>query len=132
MALGDLTVVYSTYTVTLNEFSDESLPRSIVGQASLEFSALGAGIAQGPPKAQKKIWSVAAYATYAQCQNMLDLFYAWDAARALGTNSAVVSISDETFGTTITAFGFFTTPPEITRVGTSNEYYLLSFGLTEV
>lgn len=132
MALGDLTVVYSTYTVTLNEFSDESLPRSIVGQASLEFSALGAGIAQGPPKAQKKIWSVAAYATYAQCQNMLDLFYAWDAVRALGTNSAVVSISDETFGTTITASAFFTTPPEITRVGTSNEYYLLSFGLTEV
>jgi hypothetical protein len=132
MALGDLTVAYSTYTVILNEFSDESLPRSIVGQASLEFSALGAGIAQGPPKAQKKIWSVAAYATYTQCQNMLDLFYAWDAVRALGTNSAVVTISDETFGTTVTASGFFTTPPEITRVGTSNEYYLLSFGLTEV
>ena len=132
MAAGDLTVVYSTYTVTINQFSDESLPRSILGQASLEFSALGAGIAQGPPKAQKKIWSVAAYATYTQCQSMLDLFYAWDAVRAQGTNSAVVSISDETFGSTITASGFFTTPPEITRVGTSDEYYLLSFGLTEV
>lgn len=132
MAAGDLTVVYSTYTVTINQFSDESLPRSILGQASLEFSALGAGIAQGPPKTQKKIWSVAAYATYTQCQSMLDLFYAWDAVRAQGTNSAVVSISDETFGSTITASGFFTTPPEITRVGTSDEYYLLSFGLTEV
>lgn len=132
MAAGDLTVSYSTYTVVLNLFSDDSLPRSILGQASLEFSALGAGIAEGPPVAQKKIWSVAAYATYTQCQNMLDLFYAWDAVRALGTNSAQVSISDETFGSTITATAFFTTPPEITRVGTSDEYYLLSFGLTEV
>ena len=55
MAAGDLTVTYSTYTVVLNLFSDDSLPRSILGQASLEFSALGAGIAEGPPVAQKKI-----------------------------------------------------------------------------
>ena len=131
MATGDLTVTYSTYTVTLNQFSDDSLPRSILGQASLEFSALGKGVASGPAATQKKIWSVAAYATYAQCQNMLNLFYAWDAVRALGTNTAQVSISDQTFGSTITGFGF-TTPPEITKVGTSDEYYLLSFGLTEV
>jgi|TARA_R100000482_G_scaffold44225_1_gene15475 hypothetical protein len=132
MAVGDLTVAYSSYTVTLNQFSDDSLPRSVLGQASLEFSALGAGIADGPVKTQKKIWSVAAYATYTQCQNMLNLFYAWDAVRAQGKNSAQVSISDQTFGSTITASGFFTTPPEITRVGASSEYYLLSFGLTEV
>lgn len=132
MAVGDLTVAYSSYTVIINQFSNDSLPRSILGQASLDFSLSGAGIAEGPPVAQKKIWSVAAYATYTQCQNMLDLFYAWDAVRALGTNSAQVSITDETFGSTITASGFFTTPPEITKVGTSDQYYLLSFGLTEV
>jgi len=132
MALGDLTISYSNNSVTLNLFSGDTLPRSIVGQASLEFSALGAGIAQGPPKLQRRIWSVAAYATYTQCTDLIDLFNAWDAQRALGKNNAEVSIADQTFGATVNASGFFSTPPEISRAGTSEEYYLLSFGITEV
>ena len=132
MALGDLTISYSTHSVTLDLFSGDALPRSIVGQASLEFSALGAGIAQGPPKLQRRIWSVAAYATYTQCTTLIDLFNAWDAQRALGANDAEVSVTDQTFGATVNASGFFSTPPEISRAGTSEEYYLLSFGITEV
>ena len=43
MALGDLSVNYGSTTVVFDKFSDESLPRAYLGQATLEFSACGAG-----------------------------------------------------------------------------------------
>lgn len=130
MAAGDFSVNYSTTTVTLNQFSGDDLPRAYLGQATLDFSAIGAGFSTGPSVRQKKIWSIAAYATYQQCLDTLSLFDAWDAVRAQGVNNAEVNVTDELFGTTQTATAFFTEPPTITNIG-NGIVYLLTFVLTE-
>lgn len=132
MALGDFTITYGSTTVTFDEFSGEELPRSILGQASLEFSQVGAGYATGPAKRQRRIWTIAAYASHQQCVDTLAIFDAWDAVRATGANTAEVDIQDELFGSTVLAKGFFSTPPSISLLGAGNQStYLLTFGLTE-
>lgn len=130
MAVGDFSVNYSSTTVTLNQFSGDDLPRAYLGQATLEFSAIGAGFSTGPSVRQKKIWSIAAYATYQQCLDALAVFDAWDAVRAQGVNNAEVNVTDELFGSTLTATAFFTEPPSITSLG-NGVVYLLTFVLTE-
>lgn len=132
MAAGDLSVNYGATTVTFDQFSGDDLPRAYLGQASLEFSALGAGYGTGPAKKQRRIWSIAAYATTAQVTNLFVIFEAWDTARATGTNTAEVNIQDELFGATVTAKGFFTDPPKISKLGSgNNKLFLVTFALTE-
>ena len=133
MALGDLSVNYGGTTVVFDKFSDEGLPRAYLGQATLEFSSSGAGYSTGPAKRQRKIWTVASYATQQQVIDTFTLFDAWDLARSEGLNNAKVTVNDELFGSTITTFAFFTEPPAVTKLGAGNDsYYLLSFALTEV
>lgn len=132
MAVGDFSVTYDGTSVTFNQFSGEELPRTYLGQASLEFSAQGAGYSNGPARRQRKVWSVAAYATRQQCEDMFALFEAWDQERSTGLNTAEVDVQDELFGATVTAKGFFTTPPTVSKLGSGNDtLFLLSFGLTE-
>lgn len=132
MATGDLTIAYNSSSVVFNQFSGEDLPRAYVGQASLEFSQQGVGYSNGPARRQRKIWTVAAYATQQQCEDTLAIFDAWDTERSLGTNTAEITVTDELFGSTITATGFFTTPPTIQKLGSGNDtLFLLTFGLTE-
>ena len=132
MAAGDLTINYGATTVVFDQFSGDDLPRAYLGQASLEFSALGTGYGAGPAKRQRRIWSVAAYATTAQVTNLFIIFDAWDTARATGTNTAEVNIQDELFGTLLSAKGFFTDPPKISKLGPgNNKIFLLTFALTE-
>lgn len=132
MAVGDLTIAYSTTSVVFDQFSGDDLPRAYVSQASLDFSILGAGYSSGPARRQRKIWTVAAYATTTQCSTLLNIFNAWDNARATGSNLAEVDITDELFGSTVTAKGFFTDPPVITKVsGGNNRLFLITFALTE-
>lgn len=133
MALGDFSITFGAYTATFDKFSGEQLPRSVLGQASLEFSQLGAGYATGPAKKQRKIWTVAAYASEQTCLTTLTLFDAWDTQRALGKNTAEVAVYDELFGSAVSANAFFSTAPAISLIGPGNNItYLISFGLTEV
>jgi len=137
---GSITISYGSYSVSFSEFSGEELPSSTLGQATLEFSQVGAGYAQGPARTQRKIWAIATYATSAQIATLNDIFNAWDTARSVSLNIAVVNVTDnllrEATGNssipTITTTAFFTTPPSVSLVGRSNERFLLSFGLTEV
>lgn len=137
---GSITITYGTDTVSFTEFSGEDLPGSTLGQATLEFSQIGLGYAQGPAKRQRKIWAIATYATSAQVATLNTIFTAWDNARASSLNTAYVTVTDDLLrqktGNTsipsVSADAFFTTPPTVSLVGQSNEYFLLSFGLTEV
>lgn len=132
MAAGQLTISYSTSSVSFDKFSGEDLPRAYLGQASLEFSALGAGYSTGPSKKQRKIWSIATYATKQQCVDLLSIFEAWDAERATGVDVAEVTVVDELFGSAITTNAFFTDPPVISKLGSGNSVnFLLTFALTE-
>lgn len=137
---GNIIIGYDTNTVTFSDFSGDDLPGTVLGQASLEFSQLGLGYAQGPARTQRKIWAIATYATTAQVATLNTIFTAWDSDRATSLNTAVVTVYDDLLRektgnssipiTNTTAF--FTTPPTVSLVGGSNEIFLLSFGLTEV
>ena len=132
MAAGELTFRYGSTYATFNQFSGDDLPRSYLSQASLEFSALGVGYATGPVKRQKRIWSVAAYSEYQMISQLLYVFDQWDAARATGSNVAEIDIQDELFGSVVLAKGFFTDPPVVTKVASSNNrLFLVSFAVTE-
>jgi len=132
MAAGELTISYASSSVSFNKFSGEDLPRAYLGQASLEFSALGAGYSTGPSKRQRRIWSVATYATKQQCLDLLAIFESWDAARATGIDVAEVDIQDELFGSAVTTKGFFTDPPVVSKLASGNNVdFLLTFALTE-
>lgn len=132
MAVGEFTVTYDGSSVTFDKFSGDDLPRAYLGQASLEFSALGAGYATGPSKRQRRIWSIATYATKQQCLDLLSIFEGWDTERATGVNTAEVDIQDELFGSTVSAKGFFTDPPVVSKLSSGNNtLFLLTFALTE-
>lgn len=132
MAAGQLTISYSSSSVSFDKFSGEDLPRAYLGQASLEFSALGAGYSTGPSKKQRKIWSVATYATKQQCIDLLGIFEAWDTERATGVDVAEVTVTDELFGSALTASAFFTDPPVVSKLASGNNRdFLLTFALTE-
>lgn len=137
---GQLIIGYGLDAVSFTDFSGDDLPGSVLGQASLEFSQIGLGYAQGPARTQRKIWAVATYATSTQIATLNTIFTAWDSDRATSLNTAVVNVYDDllrektgnsSIPYTLTT-AFFTTPPTVSLVGGSNEIFLLSFGLTEV
>lgn len=132
MATGDFTVTYDGSSVTFNQFSGDDLPRAYLGQAALEFSALGAGYATGPSRRQRKLWSIAAFATKQQVLDILSLFEAWDADRANSLNTTEVTVQDELLGSTVNATGFFTDPPVVTKLSPGNNVmFLVTFAITE-
>jgi len=137
---GSIVISRGTDAVVFTDFSGDDLPGTVLGQATLEFSQIGLGYAQGPARTQRKIWAIATYATSAQIATLNTIFTAWDTERATSLNTAVVSIYDDllrekTGNSSIPITytdAFFTTPPTVSLVGRSNEIFLLSFGLTEV
>lgn len=130
---GSITISLGVNSVTFDKFSDENLPRSYITQASLNFSQLGVGYGTGPVVRQKRLWTVSAFATASEYQTLNDIFEAWDDIRTTGTNLATVSLVDTTLGATVTADVFFTTAPELTKLGSGNNtLFLVSVGLTEV
>ena len=137
---GSITISYGSDSVAFTDFSGDDLPSSILGQASLEFSQIGLGYAQGPARRQRNIWSIATYATPAEIATLNTIFTAWDTARSTSLNTSVVNIVDNLLREAtnnanipvVTTTAFFTSPPTISRVGRTNEVFLLSFGLTEV
>lgn len=137
---GSITISYGGNSVAFTDFSGDDLPSSILGQASLEFTQIGLGFAQGPARRQRNIWAIAAYATPAQIATLNTIFTAWDLARASALNTASVDIVDNLLQQktansnipSITTKAFFTSPPAVSLVGNLNELYILSFGLTEI
>lgn len=130
---GSITISLGVNSVTFDKFSDDNLPRSYITQASLNFSQLGVGYGTGPVVRQKRLWTVSAFATASEYQTLIDIFEAWDDIRTTGTNLATVSLVDTTLGATVTADVFFTTAPELTKLGSGNNtLFLVSVGLTEV
>ena len=133
MAAGELTISYDGDSVTFDKFSGEDLPRAYLGQASLEFSAIGVAYGTGPSKKQRKIWSIASYVTKQQALDLMAIFEAWDQERSTGINTAEVDITDELLGSTVNAKAFFTDPPVVSKLaGGNNAMFLLTFALTEV
>lgn len=133
MTVGTFSVNFESTTVVFDKFSGEDLPRSFLEQATLEFSALGVAYSTGSTKRQKRIWSIAAYASQAEWQSLLDIFTGWDNLRASGSNLARVNIVDSLLGSTITAEGFFTSPPSISKIAPGNNtLFLVTFAITEV
>ena len=136
---GSITISYGSDSVVFTDFSGDDLPGQTLGQASLEFTQIGVGYAQGPARRQRKIWAIAAYASSAQIATLNTIFDAWDNARAGSVNAALVNVVDnllrERTGNAsipaVSTTAFFTTPPNISLVGGSNTTYLISFGLTE-
>lgn len=133
MTVGTFSVNFESTTVTFDKFSGEDLPRTFLEQATLEFSALGVAYSTGSTKRQKRIWSIAAYASQSQWQSLLTIFNAWDLERASGSNLATVNIVDSLLGSTISVQGFFTSPPSISKLAPGNNtLFLVTFAITEV
>ena len=138
---GSITVTYGATSVVLTQFSGDDLPSSTLGQANLEFSQIGLGYATGPAKTQRKIWAIAAFVDATQIVQLNTIFEAWDTARSTSLNTATVSVTDNLLNQatgnssipSVTTTAFFTTPPQYSKVGGSNNnIFLASFGLTEV
>ena len=136
---GSITVSYGSDSVEFTDFSGEDLPGQTLGQASLEFTQIGLGYSLGPARRQRKIWAIAAFATPTQVATLNTIFDAWDTARSTSVNNALVNVVDDllrertgnTSIPTVSTTAFFTTPPTIAMVGSSNNIFLISFGLTE-
>lgn len=132
MSAATLTIAYGSDSVSFSQFGSDDLPRSILQQASLEFSPLGTAYSTGIAKKQKRIWAVSAFGTVAQWTTLMTIFDAWDEERVTGSNIAEVTITDNLLGGTVTATAFFTTAPSISKVAPgNNEIFAISFGLTE-
>lgn len=132
MTANSIQVSYLSFSVSFTDFSDDSLPRSILEQASLEFSGLGAPYASGVAKRQRRIWSIAAFGQISQWNALMNIFEKWDNDRVTGSNIAEVTIVDNLLGTPVAAYGFFTSAPTISKVAPgNNKVFLMAFGITE-
>lgn len=133
MTAGSLTVSAYGSSVTLTRFTDTEFPRSFMSQATLEFSQIGTAYASGPARRQRRMWSVSAFVTATQWNNLESVYGAWDERRAEGDNLAVVTVNDTLIGSSQTYQAFFTEPPSLTKLaGGNNTDFAASFVLVEV
>jgi hypothetical protein len=119
----------TAYSITLDQFSGEDVPRSFVGGFSFDNSANGTSILAGPSYQQKRIWSISVPVTQADTQVIYDLFKAWDTDRAEGLPVAC-GIVDDTFMEEVSANAIFSTPPSFSKLGGYG--FLADFAMTEV
>lgn len=117
------------YDITFTEFTDNSLPRGYLAEASYETSANGATILGGPAFRQKYFWTISCHQSPAKAQELDAMFRAWDQDRSNGY-SAAIGLIDETFGPQISTSALFSTPPSYIYISPS--ITLVSFGLSEV
>lgn len=133
MSAGVVTLTFNNKTATVSRFSDTAFPRSYMAQASLEFSQIGTAYASGPARRQRQMWSISAYVTAEEWEDIEDVYIAWDRQRAQGDNLAYVNIEDGLLGTPKTYKAFFTEPPVLTKLSPGNNTdYNASFVLVEV
>ena len=119
----------TAYSLEVDQFSGEGLPRSFLGNFSFENSANGTSILAGPSYQEKRIWAISTPLEDADVQTLYNMFKAWDQDRAEGLPVAC-SIVDDTFIETVSVNAVFSTPPSFTQLG--GHGFLADFGMTEV
>ena len=119
----------TAYSLEVDQFSGEGLPRSFLGNFSFENSANGTSILAGPSYQEKRIWAISTPLEDADVQTLYNMFKAWDQDRAEGLPVAC-SIVDDTFIETVSVNAVFSTPPSFTQLGGYG--FLADFGMTEV
>ena len=117
------------YSFQVDNFGDNAMPRSYVGDISYANSANGASILGGPAYEQKYQWVISTIMPKAQAESFDNMFRAWDTDRSAGLNAAV-GIVDQTWGAEVNTSALFVTAPVYNRLGPAN--VLVSFGLQEV
>jgi hypothetical protein len=130
-AVGQLELVYSTYSFNFSEFLDEDLPRQFISDSSVGVSAQGAQIYSGAPYTAKYIWTINCPVTKAEAQSIVAAYQDFDSLRA-GGGLPTVAVDDLTFGSRETANAVFSTPPSVSKLGRSPTHVLITFGLTQV
>jgi hypothetical protein len=134
--VGSIVISYTSqdgsntlYSVTLDQFSGEDLPRSFANSFEFSNSANGAAILAGPSIQQKRIWAISCPLEKEDVEIIYNMFNAWDADRATG-KPVGCSIVDTTFIETVSTTATFSTSPTFTKMGGYG--FLVDFGLTEI
>lgn len=134
MAAATFEISYGSFTATFDKFSDDTFPGTFVDEASLEFSAFGVGYSSGPVRRLKKIFSISAYVTKDEWNDLIAVHTEWDKARASGSSFAEVSITNSLFDpeNPIETKGFFTSQPQLQKLAPgNNSLFLTTFVLQE-
>ena len=119
----------SPITVVIDNFADNALPRSRVGNIDFSQSANGTSILSGPAVAQKFQWVISAILTKTKAESLDNLFGYWDEDRADG-RAAACGIVDTTWKSSLTTSAVFITPPVFTYL--NDNLITVSFGLQQV
>lgn len=127
--MSTISLTYTTHNISISRFLGNTLPRTYLSQSDFSFSTRGVSLIQGPSYRQKYLWAINALLTRTQATTLDSLFRAWDQARASG-QSAVVTIVDSTFGSTVNTQAIISTPPSFSMLNYNN--WDVSLGLTEV
>ena len=119
----------TAYSLTLDQFTGEGLPRSFQGAAAVESSVNGTTVLAGPSYQEKRLWAISAPLQAANYTTLYNMFKAWDTDRAAGLPVAI-GIVDDTFIETVSTNVIFSTPPSFSKLGGFG--FVADFGLTEV
>lgn len=134
MADGTIDIQYDIHSYSFDKFSGQELPGQRIAQATLNYSALGAGYLTGPAVQQKHMWAISAIIPSADRAVLETLYDAWDAERASGSNSAVVTLVDGLLGASAVSYDcVITEPPSYSTLGPGRSRYLnVSMVLMEI
>jgi len=124
-----ITIAFENHNIVIDNFGDNAMPRTYMGDVSFGQSANGTSILEGPAFRQKYQWVISTIMYKSVALDFDALFRDWDALRATGA-AAACGIADTTWGSQVNANVIFATPPSYTRM--SPQYVLVSFGLMEV
>lgn len=119
----------TAYSVTFTQFLDSALPRQHLGQSAFTFSTRGTSIISGPSYIEKRIWTISALLTRNQATNFEAMYREWDQDRSKGY-SAVLAISDSTFGSTVNTNVVISTAPTFNMI--NYNFWETTLSLTEV
>lgn len=119
----------NVYDFTVDNFGDNAMPRSYVGEGNFTFSANGTSIISGPAYGRKYQWVISTIMTKADAIVFDRMFRDWDIDRSAGY-SAACGVIDQTWADIVSTNVIFLTAPAYTR--TSPADVSVSFGLQEV
>lgn len=127
--MSSIAIAFQTHNIVIDNFGDNAMPRTYIGNIDFQQSVNGTSILGGPAYAQKYQWVISTIMDKTVALDFDALFQAWDTLRATGA-AAACGIIDTTWGPQVNANAVFVTPPSYTRLGP--ELALVSFGLMEV
>ena len=119
----------NVYDFTIDNFGDNAMPRSYVGEGDFTFSANGTSIISGPAYRRKYQWVISTMMIKADAVIFDKMFRDWDEDRSAGY-AAACGIIDQTWGDPVSTNVIFLTPPVYTRLSPVD--VSVSFGLQEV